>query len=449
MALRFRRSVKIIPGMRLNFGKRGVSVSAGIRGANVTIGKHGAYGNAGIPGTGLSFRSKMGGNASNSQIAREQRKLERELEKQEKLERRKQALSSVELSLNDNGSIQILNSFGEALSRADLKLLWEQKTDFINEWLLQQVQEINGDVELLSEIHIDTPSPSLIPQYEIAQFSEPSPQKPKPYKEEPSPVKQEIQKLGFFGKLSKKKREKYEIEQRKATDSFRAELELWEKRKKEGNEKHIKKLGLHEKNLKQWKERKDIHEKKETKKQIEFPIRLRQDIELMESVLQDAFNSLTWPRETIVSYEIQAKGKEVWVDVDLPEIEDIPQKIATIAASGRKLNIKKKSQKQLRLEYSTHIHGIAFRLAGIVFATLSTTNLVIISGYSQRLDSATGIINDDYLFSFKINKDEFKKINFRSLEKVDPVVAMASFEHIRKMTATGIFKAIVPFNPVT
>ncbi len=357
------------------------------------------------------------------------------------------ALSKVQLSLNDNGSINIINSFGEVLSRADLKLLWEQKSDYIYEWLLQQAEEINGDVEQLSKIHIDTPSPKLIPQYEIVPFQEPPPKKPQPFKEEATPVKPEIPQLGFFAKLSQKKREQYEIDKRKAAENFRIDLDLWKKKQKERKEEYIKSLNLYEEKIKLWKQHKELHEKKEKINLKEFPEHLAKDVKLMESVLQDSINSLSWPRETIVSYEIRNNGKEIWIDVDLPEIEDIPQKSANIAASGRKLNIKNKPQKKLRLEYSSHIHGIAFRLVGIVFATLPSTEYVVISGYSQRLDPSTGKINDDYLFSFKVNRKKFEKIDFSSLERVDPIVALESFEHVRKMTATGIFKAITPFTP--
>ena len=71
----------------------------------------------------------------------------------------------------------------------------------------------------------------------------------------------------------------------------------------------------------------------------------------------------------------------------------------------------------------------------------------MISGYSQRLDATTGKTNDDYLYSFKANRESFKKINFESLEIVDPVAALGAFENRRKMTATGIFKPIEPFCP--
>jgi hypothetical protein len=55
MGFRFRRSVKILPGIRLNFGKRGISTSIGVRGAHVTIGKAGTRTTIGLPGSGLSY----------------------------------------------------------------------------------------------------------------------------------------------------------------------------------------------------------------------------------------------------------------------------------------------------------------------------------------------------------------------------------------------------------
>lgn len=39
MSWGFRKRVKLLPGVSLNLGKRGVSVSAGVRGARVTVAK--------------------------------------------------------------------------------------------------------------------------------------------------------------------------------------------------------------------------------------------------------------------------------------------------------------------------------------------------------------------------------------------------------------------------
>lgn len=60
MSFRFRRTIKIAPGVRLNLGKSGASVSIGTRGASITVGKSGVYGNVGIPCTGMSWRTKLG-----------------------------------------------------------------------------------------------------------------------------------------------------------------------------------------------------------------------------------------------------------------------------------------------------------------------------------------------------------------------------------------------------
>lgn len=59
MGLRFRRSVRLFPGVRLNFSRSGVSTSVGMRGASLTIGSRGTYANVGLPGSGLSQRTRL------------------------------------------------------------------------------------------------------------------------------------------------------------------------------------------------------------------------------------------------------------------------------------------------------------------------------------------------------------------------------------------------------
>ena len=59
MAIKFRKTKKILPGVKLNISKSGVSVTTGIKGASINIGKNGVYRNLGIPGTGISKRDKL------------------------------------------------------------------------------------------------------------------------------------------------------------------------------------------------------------------------------------------------------------------------------------------------------------------------------------------------------------------------------------------------------
>lgn len=55
MTLRFRKSIAVMPGVRLNLGKRGLSVRIGTRGFGHTIGTSGRRTTIGLPGSGVSF----------------------------------------------------------------------------------------------------------------------------------------------------------------------------------------------------------------------------------------------------------------------------------------------------------------------------------------------------------------------------------------------------------
>jgi hypothetical protein len=57
MGFRFRKSVKILPGVRLNLSKSGLSTSIGGPGATVNLGGKGTRHTVGLPGSGLSFSS--------------------------------------------------------------------------------------------------------------------------------------------------------------------------------------------------------------------------------------------------------------------------------------------------------------------------------------------------------------------------------------------------------
>lgn len=59
MSWRFRRSFKIIPGLKLNLSKTGLSASIGAAPFTVNLGSRGLYGTASIPGTGISFRQRL------------------------------------------------------------------------------------------------------------------------------------------------------------------------------------------------------------------------------------------------------------------------------------------------------------------------------------------------------------------------------------------------------
>ncbi|MBV4417190.1 DUF4236 domain-containing protein [Clostridium tyrobutyricum] len=78
MGFRFRKSIKIAPGIKLNVGKKGInSVSIGGHGYTKNIGKHGTRTTVGIPGTGISYSNykKYGSNKKKNNASVTQDKL--------------------------------------------------------------------------------------------------------------------------------------------------------------------------------------------------------------------------------------------------------------------------------------------------------------------------------------------------------------------------------------
>ncbi|MEH6530909.1 MAG: hypothetical protein V7735_06135 [Photobacterium frigidiphilum] len=259
------------------------------------------------------------------------------------------------------------------------------------------------------------------------------------------PQRTEIPNIGFFARLFEGNRKKHEEMVKQTELEFSDALRVWEKHTAYNGNAYQRTLEAWKDKVSDWRLAKDAHDEDEKTKETNFSTAIRTDLKLMEDVLEVELSSLDWPRETMVDFQIEGNGKAIWIDVDLPEIEDLPQKVAALSANSRKLNIKNKAKKLLQLEYAKHIHGIALRLAGYTLSTLPASKLVVVSGYSQRLNSKTGHVDDEYLYSIKFTRSGVEQFNFSDIEKLDPVEATNLFEHERKMTVTGVLKVIEPF----
>ena len=59
MGFRFQKRIRIFKGLTLNLSKSGTSWTVGGRGASVNVRGDKVTGNAGIPGTGISYRERL------------------------------------------------------------------------------------------------------------------------------------------------------------------------------------------------------------------------------------------------------------------------------------------------------------------------------------------------------------------------------------------------------
>ena len=61
MGFRFSRRITILPGVSINLGKNGASMSVGPRGAKINFSSKGTRASVGIPGTGMRYEQKLSG----------------------------------------------------------------------------------------------------------------------------------------------------------------------------------------------------------------------------------------------------------------------------------------------------------------------------------------------------------------------------------------------------
>src|SRR6266446_3002820 len=73
MGFRFRKRIKLFPGLWLNASKSGISASIGGKGATMNISKKGVRESVGLPGTGISYESKRVGTSQNHESAKARR----------------------------------------------------------------------------------------------------------------------------------------------------------------------------------------------------------------------------------------------------------------------------------------------------------------------------------------------------------------------------------------
>lgn len=393
MGFRFRRSIKLAPGIRWNISGSGSSFSFGPRGASVNVGKRGTFLNAGVPGTGLSNRQKIGtAQPATRRTAHSE-------------------TSTLQMTccLSDDGTLSFIDDSGSPVSEHLVEIAKKQNREAILGLIQRKCDEINEQIEALGRLHHDTPDCRQPPRHPPQPFDESPPVAPKP------------RKAGFFGYVFKSLRDKAEQENLDARTE-------------------------HERALEGWYRRQLAHEQQQTARKRFVEQEILIETGAMERFLEERFQEIVWPRETNVSFELTSDGCHALLDVDLPEIEHMPTRLAAVPARGLRLSVKELSPTRLRKLYMEHVHGILFRLVGETFAALPTVKTVVASGFSQRNNPATGQIQDDYLLSVRIDRERWAEINFGRLEVIDVVEALMQHEIVRKVLRSGALQSISPLS---
>ncbi|HEU0134611.1 MAG TPA: hypothetical protein VFR28_07295, partial [Allosphingosinicella sp.] len=77
-------------------------------------------------------------------------------------------------------------------------------------------------------------------------------------------------------------------------------------------------------------------------------------------------------------------------------------------------------------------------------AASSAIGEVRLAGYTQRVSSATGRTEDEYVLAIRIPRSEWRAIDFSRIEAIDPVAALARFDPQCSRDRSGHMRAIIP-----
>lgn len=316
--------------------------------------------------------------------------------------------TTIKVKINDNGNIEYLNpNDGKPLPESVIVNIKKNNKEALISIFKQACKKYNDGLDLLDKLHLNVSPPSDIRVYNKKEYSEPPPQK--------AQLKHKNLLSKIFPFVEKKRLKINEV----IESEYNVKLNYWAQKKFEFDENEIDK---------EYKINKLLASGNE---------------EVINSELTELLSNIPFPKETNVNFEINENN--LILDIDLPEIEDIPNKKYTASDNSLRILIKTMSDTERRKVYMTHIHSIIFRIIADVFSLIPTIKKITLSAYSQRPNVRNGNIEDQYLISVNVDKSAWKSINFNNIEYIDVVGCFEQFDLIRNMSKTGIFKEITPF----
>lgn len=144
------------------------------------------------------------------------------------------------------------------------------------------------------------------------------------------------------------------------------------------------------------------------------------------------------PMEYFVDAVYDEPNGKVYVDLDLPEIEDVPDQKVVLTSTGKK-SIRSKSQTDLRSDYAHCVLGLAMNVAFSIFNVSLKIKEVEIMGYTQRKEDNSAVATDQYVFVINFDRETFSKIDFKRLSSVQII---DFFQHHINLSKSFVMKEI-------
>jgi hypothetical protein len=421
MGFRFRKSVKIAPGVKINLSKSGGSLSFGGRGATFNISSRGVRSTYSIPGTGISYatQASSGRNTSSSSSQSSNRAAYKELLRQQKEEEKQRLLQEAEEGYK----------------------LFQEKIDSLANILKNRERHL-FDWESLS-----APRGEYQPEiYDPPGFIEPK----KTFSKET--LRQEIRGrnsrmyvtyfligLGFILLFQSFWASLLVLVLAAASYAFeRSRLDRLcnqrlQSRLKEENDKfnYIKQRAYKDYLAKIELEKTEHQNVQEARKQIwnseeQYRERLKnavnsQDLEPLAELLEAELSNEDLPVPLVFDIEFVNVGS-VSIFMELPELDVVPEEKMSLTKTG-KLSSRKMAQKDRFKLYSDICTGLTMRLIHEAFRVIHSVNTVEICGLTEQVNPANGHPENITSLHIKISKQDFEQLD---LDSLDPTSAFTN-----------------------
>lgn len=162
------------------------------------------------------------------------------------------------------------------------------------------------------------------------------------------------------------------------------------------------------------------------------------DRDYVITAIDSIFPDEELPMEYFVDAIYDEPNGKVFVDLDLPEIEDIPDQKVVLTSTGKK-SIRQKSQTDLRSDYAHCVLGLAMHVAFSIFNVSLKIKEVEVMGYTQRKEDNSAIATDQYVFVINFDRGTFSKIDFNRLSSVQII---DFFQHHINLSKSFVMKEI-------
>ena len=179
-------------------------------------------------------------------------------------------------------------------------------------------------------------------------------------------------------------------------------------------------------------------EKNESIKEI-YKLSKNGDEDTVESLVGSFISNFDFAYPIKANYELE--DDVLYVDLDLPEIEDLLDEYPTVLKD--KLVNKKKTQGELKLEYAYTVMSLSAYLTAQLFNVSSYIKKIVISGFTTKRNKQGDMV-DEYLYSIKYNRDAFENTDLSNIDNIYDFIL--KFENRINLNQTNnTFKEIKPF----